>query len=171
MARRGRGGGGERWRGGGKPTTLAAPPLLHPLSPSRSLFQARLGKPHLHTRHAKLGAAACTLAVAAPLLGLVSFRSAGLLRRLPDSWHVPIKAAHRVAGAAALAAALAAAFVGVGHPAVARPWLTPAWRVALVVLAIAGTGLGWQPVGRAVEACFERAAVAVGVLGPPNKVV
>ena len=133
-------------------------------APSSSPFhQSRLGKPHYATLHGKLGLAAVVLSIATPLLGAVSFKTLGLLTRFPQHTHARVKRAHRSLGAAALTAAALAAFVGVGHPAVASPWLTPAWRACIAVLGIAGVAAAHAPTATAIERALARALESVGV--------
>lgn len=110
------------------------------------------------------------LSLATPLLGALSFRSLGLLPRLPAHAHAPLKRAHRAAGAATLAFASASAFLGVGHPAVASPWLTPLWRGCIVVLAGVGVAAAHAPWARVAEAGLTACLEAVGVTVPQGKV-
>ena len=108
--------------------------------------------------------------LAAPLLAVLSFRAAVLLSRLPPHTHAPLKRAHRTAGAAALAASAAAAFLGVGHPAVSSPWLTPVWRGAIGVLACVGVAAAHAPTAVALESFLARGLEAVGLpVASPDK--
>ena len=58
--------------------------------------KVRKGKHHLHSTHARVGAAAGVAAVAAGLLGPLAFRSLGLNARLPPAWQDRVKVMHRV---------------------------------------------------------------------------
>ena len=70
--------------------------------------KARVGKPHLSSLHARVGAAALILTAVAPLLGALSFKSLGLLQRVPERLHPAVKAAHRRVGTLAFVSALLA---------------------------------------------------------------
>ena len=58
--------------------------------------KVRAGKPHLRSTHAKVGAAAGVVALAAVLLGSLSFRSLGWNGRLSAVWQGRVKRWHRV---------------------------------------------------------------------------
>ena len=60
--------------------------------------------------------------------------------------------------------------MGVGHPAVASPWLTPLWRGCIGVLVGVGVAAAHAPWARAAEAGMAACLERVGVAGPQGKV-
>lgn len=81
----------------------AAP--LHSTNPAPSCpalpLQNLKGKAHFTSLHGKVGLVAFSLAMAAPLLGVLSFRRLGLIQRFPEPWQPRLKWLHRLVGGVA----------------------------------------------------------------------
>jgi cytochrome b-561 domain-containing protein 2 len=56
------------------------------------------GKQHFTSLHGKVGLLTFLLALAAPLLGMLSFRRLGLIQRFPPDWQPRLKWLHRLVG-------------------------------------------------------------------------
>lgn len=64
--------------------------------------QVLLGKPHFRTLHGRFGLAALLLGIAAPLGGVLSFKSLGLLKGASEPVQTRVKWVHRKVRAAQL---------------------------------------------------------------------
>lgn len=64
--------------------------------------QVLLGKPHFRTLHGRFGLAALLLGIAAPLGGVLSFKSLGLLKGASEPAQTRVKWVHRKVRAAHL---------------------------------------------------------------------
>lgn len=93
----------------GMPTSRLPAPALLPPAP-----QNLKGKQHFTSLHGKVGLCTFTLALAAPLLGALSFRRLGLIQRFPEPWQPVLKWLHRLVGGRGVLGRRAGARAGQG---------------------------------------------------------
>lgn len=60
------------------------------------MLQDLKGKQHFTSLHGKVGLVTFLLALASPLLGVLSFRRLGLIQKFPQDWHPRLKWLHRL---------------------------------------------------------------------------
>eukprot|EP01062_Namystynia_karyoxenos_P055269 TRINITY_DN4602_c0_g2_i1.p1 TRINITY_DN4602_c0_g2~~TRINITY_DN4602_c0_g2_i1.p1 ORF type:complete len:246 (+),score=54.45 TRINITY_DN4602_c0_g2_i1:63-800(+) len=77
-------------------------------------------KEHFTSTHSKIGLVAITMLIFAPVMGALSFRYLGLLGRLPEHMHGPLKAWHSALGQMVYVCGIVAACFGICSPSMDR---------------------------------------------------
>jgi cytochrome b-561 domain-containing protein 2 len=93
-------------------------------------------KQHFKSLHGKVGLFTTILSLAAPTLGVLSFKKLGLLTKLPAEWHPAVKWLHRLIGAITWVSAIFTMQLPLPHRAVFEGFLCRAWQAASIGLGV-----------------------------------
>merc|ERR1712130_577738 len=104
-------------------------------------------KPHFQTVHGKFGLATFSAALLVAGGGVVSFRRAGLITKLPEGLQPKVKWAHRSAGVLVWLLSLVTVELALLHKSVWKGTVSRFWQAGTAVLGLAVAGL-WLTEGR-----------------------
>lgn len=93
------------------------------------------GKQHFTSLHGKVGLVTFLLALASPLLGVLSFRRLGLIQKFPQDWHPRLKWLHRLVSAYAYILGMVTIQLALPHAAVFTGMWCRLWQAGVAALA------------------------------------